>query len=655
VSLRLPNWSRRRRNLVVLSLLGGAFLTSYVGAFALELGRPVKDWAPWFGIGVVPVLVLKFGVSAYLCIHRGMWRYTSSHDLIATGRLVAATSLFLCVTAVALPAPDWLLSVAIQDFLLSLLLVGGVRMTPCILLELGSQRGHPRRVLVLGAGDAGEALVRELARSSAPSFVPVAILDDDPSNHGKRIHGVPVVGALDTVGAMAEQYEAEALLLAIYAIPSERLRQVRTLAMETGLPLKRVPAMAELLAGRARIHELHDFSLEELLDREPIRTDRSAVHDLLAGRCALVTGAAGSIGSELSRQILASCPAQLILLDNNENALFHIEQELRARHCDTKLTPTLCSVQDADKLRAIFKEFSPDVVFHAAAYKHVPVLEHFPEEAVRNNIGGTLQMASLAHEYDCGHFVLISTDKAVRPTSVMGATKRVAELIVADIDRKSRTAFSTIRFGNVLGSNGSVIQLFRRQIAEGGPVTITHPEMRRFFMSIPEAVELVLFAAAIDTDGGTFILEMGEQVRILDLAHHFIRLHGFEPGRDIPIEITGLRPGEKLFEELWTETEQPLLTGHPGILRAPRLGVVHTDLAQRVATLLDWAEEGNRGEIIAHLRSLVPAYSGDPVCASEQAKAKNPAAAMAVSWASPFAPLLAETEVKGLPVLCRSS
>lgn len=598
---------------MVFSLFGTAVLASYCGAFALQLGRPLIGWAPWFGLGILPVLLLKLGTAYYLGIHREMWRYAGLRDIVATGQLVVATSLVIGVTAAALPAPEWLLSIAAHDMMLSAILLTAVRMAPRLFLEFGTRGTKGRRVVVLGAGNAAEALVRELQRSSTQPFTPVAILDDDPGKLGQRIHGIPVVGTLDDVGAAAREYGAEVLLLAIYAISGERLHQIRAGIADTGLPMKQVPALSELLNGRARIDQLREFSLEELLNRAPVRTDRAAIGALIADSCVLVTGAAGSIGSELSRQLLAAGPTHLILLDNSESALFYIEQELRPRCGQTRLTSLLCSVTDFDKLDAVFAEHCPNVVFHAAAYKHVPVLEHFPEEAVRTNVGGTLNLASVAHAHGCERFVLISTDKAVRPTSVMGTTKRVAELIVADFDRRSATRFTTLRFGNVLGSNGSVVELFRRQIARGGPVTVTHPEMRRFFMSIHEAVELVLFATAMDTEGGTFILNMGEQVRILDLARHFIRLHGIEPGVDIPIEFTGLRPGEKLYEELWTDAERPSATEHPEILRAPRLAIVHEDLAGRIDALLATAGAGDRDRIIAALRALVPAYSGDPV------------------------------------------
>jgi len=378
--------------------------------------------------------------------------------------------------------------------------------------------------------------------------------------------------------------------------------------------VKRVPNLLDLVQGRLAIHQLQDVTLEDLLPREPVRTDRAVVDQLLLGQRVLVTGGAGSIGSELCRQIVAHRPARLVILDINENALFHLEHELRElTPPETQVVCALASVRDADAVEAVFAQHKPATVFHAAAYKHVPVLEHFPEQAVLNNVLGTRVVAEAAHRHAAREFVLISTDKAVRPSSVMGTTKRVAELLVADLDRNSRTRFVTIRFGNVLGSNGSVLQLFRRQIGRGGPVTVTHPDIKRYFMTIPEAVGLVLFAASMEDEGSTFILDMGEQVRILDMARHYIRLCGLEPDRDIPIQIVGLRPGEKLYEELWMEAEEPQRTSHPSILRAPRAGIPTVDLPPAVTTLVDWAREGDRSQVVAHLHHLVPEYSGEPV------------------------------------------
>lgn len=613
-----------RRDVTVGSLLLVSFLISYVGSFALKLGMPAPHWSPWFGVGLAVALVVKGLVFALIGVHRGLWRYAGVGDLLTTIQAALVASVALFVVAVIAPAPPWLVSVVAIDFVLSVAVLSAVRVAPRLMVEYAARARDDRRVVVIGAGDAGEAVVRELRRSGHRGLSPVAFVDDDPGKLGKQIHGVPVLGAIHELGAVVERTQAQAVLVAICGLSRERLREIRSIARSTGLPVKKIPALEELLTGRAGISELRDFTLEELLEREPVRTDRRAIDDLVRGRTVLVTGAAGSIGSELCRQILAHAPATLLTLDANENALFELENELLLRCEQVRCVPVLCNIRDVARLEDLFRRHAPEVVFHAAAYKHVPVLEHFPEEAVRSNVQGTRNVAELAHRYGAERFVLISTDKAVRPTSIMGTTKRIAELVVGDLDRRSRTQFTTIRFGNVLGSAGSVMQVFRKQIARGGPVTVTHPEMRRFFMSIPEAVELVLFAASMDEKGSTYILDMGEQVRILDLAHHFIRLCGLEPGRDIEIEFTGLRPGEKLYEELWTDAELPEPTEHPGILRAPRAAVALTDLRRRLDTLVEWAEEGDVAAVVEHLRALVPAYSGEPVCLHERGDAASP-------------------------------
>jgi len=610
--------SGRRRDAMVASLLALAVVTSYVGSFLLKLGLPSGEWAPWFGQGLAVALAVKGLVFVGLRVHRGLWRYAGLGDLVTTVHATVVSSVALAVIALVAPAPPWLLSVVAIDFFLGTLVLAAVRVGPRLVFEVVRHGSEERRVVVIGAGDAGEAVVRELKRAGSRELCPVAFVDDDVSKHGRSIHGVPVDGRIDDVGRVVRDRRAHAILVAICGLSHDRMRQIRALARQTGLPVKRIPAMEELLTGRAGIAELRDFTLEELLEREPVRTDHGEVDRLLRGRTVLVTGAAGSIGGELCRQIVAHEPDTLITLDVNENALFELEHELRALAGPVGVRPVLCNIRDRERLDEVFATHAPQVVFHAAAYKHVPVLEHFPEEAVRTNVLGTRHVAELAAAHGVERFVLISTDKAVRPTSVMGTTKRVAELVVTELQERSATHFTTLRFGNVLGSNGSVMQVFRKQIARGGPVTVTHPEMRRYFMSIPEAVELVLFAAAMDGEGSTYVLDMGEQVRILDLARHFVRLCGLEPGRDIQIEFTGLRPGEKLYEELWTEQEEPQRTEHPGILRAPRGAGRLTELWQRIDTLVDWAHEGHAPQVVEHLRSLVPDYTGDPVCLRER-------------------------------------
>ncbi len=601
----------RYRSWLVWSVLVGSILVSYAGAFSLKLGLPLTSWAPWFWRGLGVVLAVKVGALLYFRVDRGMWRYADVGDLISTALALFSSSALLMGLCLALRLPVFLLTTLVIDLLISLLLLSAARMSLRISQELLQGPREARRTIVIGAGDAGEAAVRAMVRQPRAKLTPVALVDDDPLKQGLHVHGVPVEGTIAELPELARRLHAETILVAIGRdLGPERMREIMAVARSTQLPVQRIPPLDEMINGRAFIDEWRDFSMEDLLTRAPVRTDREKVSKLLAAETILVTGAAGSIGSELCRQILQHEPARLILLDQDENALYEIEHELKARQPRARCIPVLASVRDVAKLERLFNQHEPSVVFHAAAYKHVPVLEHFPEEAVRNNVLGTRNVARLADRYRCKSFVFISTDKAVRPTSVMGTTKRVAELIVGALDERSHTRYAIIRFGNVLGSNGSVIQLFRRQIARGGPVTVTHPDIRRYFMSIPEAVELVLFAAAMDRKGGTYILDMGKQVRIMDLARHFIRLCGLVPEKDIPIEIVGLRPGEKLFEELWTEEEHPEPTGHPSILCAQRGSRDREQLEARVEALIGAAEAGDRGALYGLLRELVPSYHG---------------------------------------------
>ncbi len=602
----------RYRAWLIWSILVACILTAYAGAFSLKLGLPLSSWEPWFVRGLPIVVAIKVLALVFFRVDRGMWRYADVGDLISTALAIFSSNALLMGLTLAFQLPVFLLTILAIDLLISLLIFSGARMSLRVSQELLQESRSSRRTVVIGAGDAGEAAVRAIARQPLADLRPVAFVDDDPLKQGLHVHGVPVEGTIEELPAVVERLQADSVLLAICRdIGPRRMREIMTLARSTKLPVKRIPPLDELLNGRAVIGDWREFSMDDLLSRDPILTDHESVAELLREETVLVTGAAGSIGSELCRQILEQHPKRLILLDQNENALFEIEHELAARHPMSRCIPVLASVRDEAKLESIFVRYRPSVVFHAAAYKHVPVLEHFPEEAVRNNVKGTRNVARMADRFHCKNFVFISTDKAVRPTSVMGTTKRVAERIVGDLDRQSETRFTVIRFGNVLGSNGSVVQLFRKQIAQGGPVTVTHPEIRRYFMSIPEAVSLVLCAAAMDEVGGTYILDMGKQVRILDMARHFIRLCGLEPEKDIAIEIVGLRPGEKLFEELWTESENPQSTAHPSILCALREENSDPNLGAEVDRLISAAEAGKRNELIQLLHSLVPAYSGN--------------------------------------------
>lgn len=491
-------------------------------------------------------------------LYEKVWRYAGLNELVS---MVGAATLALAPFQIMVlwgrgaffprtaPVLAWLLVIS---------LCGGVR----FLLRLVSERrGRPaagKRVLVVGANDAGEAIVRELARHPERSLSPVGFLDDDPDRRGIKIHGVPVLGP---VGGLAEVAAAHRIAEVIVAQPEPaRLRQLMATCKEQGLELRVVPGLSEVATGRALVTQMREVQIEDLLEREPVSADLGGIASYLAGRRVLVTGAGGSIGSEICRQVARCSQEPLILVGRGENSIYEIALELRGH----PVVPFIADVRDRARMEECFRTHRPQVVFHAAAHKHVPLMETNIPEAVTNNVFGTLLLMEMCQKYGVQKFILLSTDKAVNPTSVMGATKRLSELILA---RRADPGFAAVRFGNVLASRGSVIPTFKRQIAQGGPVTVTHPEMTRYFMTIPEAVLLVLQAGAMARGGEIYILDMGRPVKILDLARNMIRLSGFEPERDIPIEITGLRPGEKLTEQLVNTGEETTATEFPKILR----------------------------------------------------------------------------------------
>ncbi|MBE3584485.1 MAG: polysaccharide biosynthesis protein, partial [Limnochordaceae bacterium] len=424
--------------------------------------------------------------------------------------------------------------------------------------------GH-NHVLIVGAGEAGVASLREI-RNATPWRV-VGFIDDDPAKQGLRLQGVPVLGDRNDIGRVARAYHVETILIAMPTAPRAAIREIHELARKTGCRVQIVPGLYELMNGRVTVNRIREVRIEDLLGREPVKTDLHGIQACVGGRTVLVTGAGGSIGSELCRQVARFGVARLVLLGHGENSIFAIQNELRETYPDLKLVSCIADMRDVRKVNAIFGQYRPQVVFHAAAHKHVPLMEANPDEAVTNNVFGTLNLARAADRVGAERFVMISTDKAVNPTNAMGASKRVAEMIVQTLNRYSRTRFVAVRFGNVLGSRGSVVPTFKRQIAAGGPVTVTHPDMRRYFMTIPEAVQLVLQAAALAEGGEIYLLNMGEPVRIVDLAREMIRLSGFEPDVDIKIKFTGIRPGEKLFEELRTDDESVERTAHGSILK----------------------------------------------------------------------------------------
>ena len=604
---RLPRWSRITILVAIHAIL---FTVAYVGAFALRFDFAIpENYQQVMWDNLLPVLGVKLAVFAALRMFQGWWKYVSLYDVVALTRaLVAASGVWLALNVLVIAPEVFPRSIYVLDFVLSLFLIGSARGGIRLLREtIANHSGDDRQipVLIAGAGDTGEALIREITRNRKISYKPVGFLDDAPYKQGLRVHGVPVLGPIDALPAMVDKHSAEEVIIAMPSASRESIRRVVDLAHRAEVTARIVPAFETVVEGRVSVNQIREVAITDLLGRPPVELDTAMIGRFLEDQTVLVTGAGGSIGSEICRQVLRFNPRRVVMVDCAETPLFLIHRELRDDH--DNLSPTIADVTDEQRMREVFDDHQPDVILHAAAYKHVPLMEEHPAEAVKNNVGGTRIVSRLACEYDCKSFVLISTDKAVNPTSVMGATKRAAELCVRHRELNSDTTnFSMVRFGNVLGSNGSVIPIFRNQIKEGGPVTVTHPEMTRYFMTIPEATQLVLQAASFK-QGDLFILDMGEPVKIMDLARDMIRLSGFTED-EIPIEIMGMRPGEKLFEELALDREQLDRTEHDKIFYGDDDRGLSDETINHLKALLDDAEEGNNPCVRAGLHQLIPTY-----------------------------------------------
>lgn len=543
-------------------------------------GRIPVQYLTAYGSYAWPTTVVAILIFYAFGFYRRLWRYTSLHDLavIVLGTsTVAALQLVGFYTTEVYRFPR---SVIILTWLLSMFLIGASRLSDRLRWAFKSRQINGpkelekiKRVLIIGAGDAGEMVLRELLKRPDLGLKVVGFVDDDTSKHGRSLHGVPVLGPIEDIPKLTEKYHVQQLIIAIPSAPRRRIRSIVELCYQTRAEVRILPGVYELIDGKVTINHIKKVELEDLLGRDPVEVDIEEIAGYLNGEVVLITGAGGSIGSELSRQIARFNPKKLLLLGHGENSIFEIHNELSYKYPQLEMVPVIADIQDKKRIEQVFLEHKPTVVFHAAAHKHVPLMELNPTEAVKNNVIGTLNVAEAADKYKAKRFVLISTDKAVKPKSVMGATKRAAELIIQTLGRQSTTRFCAVRFGNVLGSRGSVVSVFRQQIARGGPVTVTHPDMTRYFMTIPEAVQLVIQAGAMAENGEIFILDMGEPVKIIDLARQMIKLSGFEPGEDIKIEFIGIRPGEKLKEEVLTEEEGVVRTKHQQIfvLPAPRI------------------------------------------------------------------------------------
>jgi FlaA1/EpsC-like NDP-sugar epimerase len=584
----------RNRYVLVLDLPLVAFAA--LGAFLLRF-----DWffasRPEFLPFVIAALLLKPPVFMGFGLYGRYWKYASVSDLLVIVVGVTAASLLLGLIVVLAVSSrvvnEFSRSVLLIDWLLTVIAIGGLRFTIRLwndpsLTRAAADGGPIRNVLIAGAGIAGVAVLREIQRNPGLRLNVAGFLDDDPVKRGKRIHGVRVLGGTGKVGDLIKTDVIHEVIIAMPTAPGATIRQVAQTCAAAGVTSRTLPGMFELLDGRVSVNRLRDVDISDLLRRAEILAPVDAAR-YVAGRIVLVTGGGGSIGLELCRQVAHAGPRRLILLGHGENSLFEAENQLRAVSSELPLEVVVADVRDRDRIRGVFDHYRPSIVFHTAAHKHVPMMERNPEEAITNNVLGTANVVAAALEAGTARLVLISTDKAVEPRSMMGASKRVAEQIVMQAARRSRRAFTVVRFGNVLGSRGSVVPLFKRQIDAGGPITITHPEVTRFFMTIPEAVHLVLQAGGMAQGGELFVLNMGQPVRISDLARDLIALSGYSPD-DIEIVYTGLRPGEKLEERLWDTGAEIEPTPHPDILRV-------SERTEDAAVPLDrFAEAARRGD-----------------------------------------------------------
>lgn len=564
----------------------------------------------------VSAVVLEFPIlllCAFICyllfhLYNRIWKYAGVKDILT---ILAANfcGVILYVTLTFFIGKSLPRSIFAMTFAMTAIL----QIFSRILLRLSYQISgkeetgkKEKNVLIVGAGNAGYLIAQDIIQSGGPRKI-VGFVDDDPDKQGKRLGGFKVLGDRYAIAELVDAYEVEEILIAIPSLHPEQLQEIANICSVSGCKVQILPEfLRNLSAGALRVRELRPLNIEDLLGRENIELDVKEIGKYLTGKIVLVTGAGGSIGSEICRQVLRFQPEQILLLGRGENSIYEIHQELKNKCNEEQLLPLIVNITDRDKLENVFQEFHPQVVFHAAAHKHVPLMEHQPEEAIYNNVFGSYNVGDLAGRYHCERLVLISTDKAVNPTSVMGATKRVTEMVMQALNlRYPETKYVAVRFGNVLGSRGSVVPLFKKQIAAGGPLTVTDPEMKRYFMTIPEASKLVLSAAALGDGGEVFVLNMGEPVKIVDLARNMIRLSGLVPDKDIQIKFTGLRPGEKLFEELLAAEDGTVSTDNKLIFKAVIKAPDETVFWEKVKELIR-CEEADR--CIALLKELIPTY-----------------------------------------------
>ena len=616
---------RFRKPLIVLAHIV-AFAASLMLSFLLVNNMQFRqNWLVLYPSLVLFFLIVKLLVFGFFEQYRGWWRYVGISDLLGILRASMVSTLIIValwfaigqVESIRRNLPGGLQipleGVCMTDMFVTVLLLAGLRMVIRLYYEefRTVEVGRLKRLLIVGAGDAGEALLREIGRERIAQYDVVGFIDDDPIKQGTNIHGISVLGTVEQLPKICEDHNIEEIAIAMpQATHHQRRRVVQVFDKGTKIRFGTVPSLTDIASGKLRVSQIRDVDINDLLGRETVELDLDLIEAFLKDKTILVTGAGGSIGSEMCRQVCNFSPKLLLLIEQAENPLFYMERELHKQFAGISIKAVVCDITDKMRVEGIFETYKPQVVIHAAAHKHVPLMELNSGEAIKNNIVGTQIVSDAANNYGTTNFVMISTDKAVNPTSIMGSSKRIAEMYIQDLSRTSKTHFVTVRFGNVLDSDGSVVPIFKKQIAEGGPVTVTHPRMKRYFMTIPEASQLVLQAATMGKGGEIFVLDMGEPVKIIDLARDIITLSGFKPGEDIEITFTNPRPGEKLFEELSIEGEDMQRTRHRKISIWKNIPMDRGKLRNGINELVNVAQTQNYSEIVQKIKELVPEYTG---------------------------------------------
>lgn len=601
-----------RRALVWTAQIG-IFALSGVVAFLLRFDLSLPQTYRIFLAYALPIWILvKIVLFHAVKLDRGLWRYLSVGDLsrIAYGNLAAST--VSCILILFIAPPGFPRSIYLIDLMICFLATSGLRLILRLTMEITSSirtsKGVEKRTLIYGAGDAGVTLLREIRNNPRLSYRVLGFLDDRPEKKGLRLAGAQVLGGGSDAESLVAKHNVEMILIAIPSATGTEMTRMLEQCHKAGVECRTVPGLAEVIEGNALAGQIREVAVEDLLGRTPIQLEEIEIQSKLEGKVVLVTGAAGSIGSELCRQIARFHPAGIVGFEIAESPLFEIDREMRQTFPKVPFYPEIGSIQNRARLDDVLCQYRPSAIYHAAAYKHVPLMEAHTFEAIENNVFGTYNLAIASGEHGVEDFVMISSDKAVRPTNVMGVTKRIAELVLLGL-QNGCTKYVAVRFGNVLGSNGSVIPIFKRQIAAGGPITVTHPEMRRFFMTIPEASQLVLQASAIAEGGQICVLDMGQPVKIVDLAKNLILLSGLKPGEDIKISFTGMRPGEKLYEELSTLLEETLPTRHEKIRIFVGGGMPEADIQEWLDSLHEICAARDTGRLVVALKEIVLDYS----------------------------------------------